>query len=135
LRALVISNLARYEDPETIKTALEKFPKFLEKNDTVVPDLRTTLYSANIAKKREAWEQVFNIFKTTDLNEERIRCLRSLGATQEDDLLDRTLQLSISEEVRSQDSFYVLASAVENPKGVTKTWEFFKTNFETYKTR
>jgi puromycin-sensitive aminopeptidase len=135
LRSLVISNLARYDDPETVQQAVDKFDNYLAKNDSVVPDLRTTLYSVNIRKNKENYDKVQNIFKTTDLNEERIRCLRSLGSVQDDALLLKTLESSISDEVRSQDAFYVIMGVVDNTKGPSMTWKFFKDNFETFKKR
>jgi aminopeptidase N len=116
-----------------MQTSLDKFDEFLQNNDTVVPDLRTTLYAVNIRYSKKAYVKVKEIYNTTQLNEEKLRCLRSLGAVHDDNYLKKTLESSINGEVRSQDAMLVIMGVADNPRGALMAWEFFKDNYETFK--
>lgn len=73
LRSLVISTLGKYDDPEIIKQAKQKWQEYLKDNSKVAPDLRSTLYSIVIKHGgQKEYDEVLNIFRTTDLNEERV---------------------------------------------------------------
>jgi puromycin-sensitive aminopeptidase len=136
LRVLLIADLAFFKDKDTIHEGQQRFAKFLKDQSAVVADLRGTLYSIAIRNGGKAeYEQVLEIFRKSDLNEEKNRCLKSLGTATDVELLKRTLDFALSSEVRSQDVFYVLNTVATNPLSVRLTWEWFKQNFEDIKKR
>ncbi|KAL0482094.1 puromycin-sensitive aminopeptidase [Acrasis kona] len=136
MRSLVISNLSKYNHKETIQHGLEIYPKNGEMellDEVCVPDLRSSLYSINIKNSDEAYHQVLNRYGSIDLNEEKIRCLKSLGSTRNVTLLEKTLEMCGS--VKSQDAFYVLSGVVDNPLGSALGWQYLKSNYEEIKNR
>ena len=51
----------------------------------------------------EEYEAVLKLFRQSDFSEEQRRCLQAFGATRVPELLVRTLDFALSEEVRTSD--------------------------------
>jgi len=81
------------------------------------------------------YDQIYKLFKESEMQEEKLRALRALGFTQDPNLLNRSLKMSLSEEVRSQDLIYVIATCGAHKKGRELTWSFFKENFAQFENR
>lgn len=64
------------------------------------------------------------------LTEEKKRILGILGQSKHEELIKRTLNLSISSNTRSQDINYIISSCSSNPKGKYLTWNFFKSHYD-----
>lgn len=65
------------------------------------------------------------------MHEEKDRICRNLGALKDENILRKVLDFAISEEVRSQDSIFVIISvAALSRAGRNLAWEFFKDNWE-----
>lgn len=106
----------------------------------------------------EEYDALLKIYKEAEMHEEKLRALRALGVTRDPSLLQRTLveftfacfylssmvahhfichqffkkEFGLSEDVRSQDVFYVIASTASYPAGRQATWEFVKANWATF---
>ncbi|KAL9657029.1 hypothetical protein ABK040_014577 [Willaertia magna] len=140
-RPLVIGSLLKYQDESTIQTALQKFKELQQDANNVIPDLRAITYSAkikynnNTQEEEEGYNSVFEIYKKTDLNEERVRVLRCLGATPNESLIKKTLQMVIDGTVNMQDTMYLLMGTSTNPKATLLCWNFLKENIKEIKER
>eukprot|EP00741_Cyanophora_paradoxa_P021665 tig00000241_g20911.t1 len=77
------------------------------------------------------YEGVLRVMRESELHEEKIRCLRALGAAERPELIKRTLDLSLSDEVRSQDTVYVLGSLAGNRLAREPMWDFLKGRWAT----
>lgn len=131
LRSLVLRNLAVYQDKDTIKEGQSRFAKYLQDQSAVIPDLRGIVYGIAVKNgSTTEYDQVLNLFREAQMHEEKNRCLKSLGVTDNMDLLSKTLDLCMSNEVRSQDFFYGLSPVASNPKGIQLTWDWFIKNFD-----
>ena len=129
-RPIVMSSLLKYKDQQTIDKALEMFDEFQKNHEALIPDLRGVAYSA--ATKygdAEKFQQVFNVYQTSELNEERVRVLKGLGNTQDEQLILQTLNRVIDGSVRSQDVMYILVGTSQNPKATKLSWKFLLDNF------
>ena len=94
-------------------------------------NLRSTIYSTAMRHGTEKeFNQLVDIYKRAELQEEKVRILRALGASDKKDLIKKALEFALSEEVRDQDVFYVISSCKESIVGRYLTWEWFKENFE-----
>lgn len=96
----------------------------------IIPaDLRQACYRAVLQKAdKETYEDMLNLYRSTDLHEEKDRISRALGSIQDVKLLKQVLDFAVSEEVRTQDSVFVIASVAINPIGRELSWNFFKDN-------
>ncbi|MBI3895220.1 MAG: M1 family metallopeptidase [Acidobacteria bacterium] len=132
LRALALRNLGGYGDQPTIEEAKNRFEQFC-KNGILDPDLRQTAYALVAENGGEPeWHALLQIYRSTDLNEEKVRVLRGAGSFRQKELLRTLLQFSLSDQVRPQDTPIVLASAATHPLGRTLAWKFLQKNWKTF---
>ena len=67
----------------------------------------------------------------SDLQEEKVRLLLALSSFQDEELLQRTIEMTLSGKVRSQDSVMLVNFVASNPKnGREIAWEYTKRNWE-----
>ncbi|ELR17053.1 APM1 (AMINOPEPTIDASE M1), putative [Acanthamoeba castellanii str. Neff] len=126
-RALVISRLSSCDDPETVAEAKQRFERYLAGPASLAPDLRFTVYKSVIAHGGvEEYEAVLKLFRQSDFSEEQRRCLQAFGATRVPELLVRTLDFALSEEVRTSDVPFPVASVSSNPAGRDIAWQYMK---------
>jgi len=131
LRSLVLSRLGAYKDQSVVDEAVKRFQLHFEKKETIIPDLRTLVYSLAVRSEPSNYDKLLELHDQTDLHEEKVRILRSLGSASTQELLQRTLDLSISEKVRSQDGVFLVDTvAVNRNNGAELTWKWFTQNHE-----
>jgi hypothetical protein len=75
------------------------------------------------------------IYRESDLSEAKVRVLQCLGAVKTKALIQRVLDLSISKEVKQNDTISVLASLSLSKEGQDMTWKFFKDNIKLFQER
>ena len=130
LRSTVIGQAGSYNDQETLAQASDLFRQYLENPEAVHPDLRGIVFSlAAQAGDRTTFDQLWDLEERTGMQEEKIRLLLAMSRFQNVDLLNDTLQNSLSGRVRSQDTITVVAGVAANPKGRLPAWEFVKNNW------
>lgn len=130
LRSLALRQCGGYGHEEIISEAKKRFVGFTGKEE-LNPDLRHVVYglvAENGAEKE--FEKLLSLYRATDLHEEKNRILRALGSFRKKELLRRTLDFSISDEVRRQDTPFLLAGVGLNPAGRELAWEFLKANWK-----
>lgn len=71
---------------------------------------------------------MLNLYRATDLHEEKDRISRALGSIRNVELLQQVIQFAMSKEVRAQDAVFVIASVAVNPLGRELSWAYFKEN-------
>lgn len=127
LRGLVLGELGAYGDEEIIHEAQYYFSACLEGRLFLHPDLRFPVYRLVVENGGvSAFEAVLKMFREAGLQEEKMRCLRALGYSQQPELLRRSLELSLSNEVRSQDSVLAIESVAANRYGIDLAWHFLQ---------
>jgi puromycin-sensitive aminopeptidase len=72
----------------------------------------------------------YNRFKTAQTPQEETRYLFALANFRRPDLIDRTLQLTINGEVRSQNSPYLMRAILLNKHGREQAWSFMKAHWD-----
>lgn len=87
---------------------------------------RAVLQSADNA----VYAEMLNLYRSTDLHEEKDRISRALGSINNVELLQKVIQFAMSEEVRAQDAVFVIASVAINPLGRDLAWTYFRENWK-----
>ena len=77
---------------------------------------------------RKTYDQMLRLYREADLHEEKDRISRSLGATRNPDLIQDILSFAISDEVRNQDTVFVIISVAMSGPGRAAAWQFWKTH-------
>ena len=136
LRTTVLGQAGSYEDQEVLQEASAQFQSYLADRDSVHPDLRGVVCSlAGQAGDRAVYDQLWELEGQTGLQEEKIRLLLALTRFQDVGLLNETLERSLSNRVRSQDTITVVGGVAATIRGREPAWEFVKANWAEFDRR
>jgi len=132
LRTLVLNQLAINDHPEVVAEAKRRFGAYLNNNQEISPDLRVLVYKTAVANGgQQEYDDCLKIYRTAELQEEKLRALRALGYSTNPDLIHKTLEFGLSDEVRAQDLYIVIWScAVSSKTGRELTWKFMQNSWK-----
>ena len=99
----------------------EKDPTSVERN--LVPALVSIVAHTGSGAD---YDKFYSRFKNAQTPQEETRYLFALGAFRQPDLIDRTLQMTISGEVRTQNAPYLMRGILLNKNARAKAWSFMK---------
>ena len=130
LRNTLISSLGKLDDEEIIEESSSRFSSFI-KSGSLDPDLRSAVYST-IAWKGDLkiYRQLLWMYRKAQTQEEKVRFLGALSNFQDRKLLLKTLNFSLSKEVRAQNLFVPISKMAANPYGKDLTWPWIKKNWK-----
>jgi len=103
----------------------EKDPNLIERN--VVPALVSIVAHTGAAAE---YEKFYAKFKNAQTPQEETRYLFALAGFRHPDLIDRTLKLTISGEVRTQNAPYLMRGILLNRDAREKAWSFMKQHWD-----
>ncbi len=103
----------------------EKDPASVERN--LIPALVSIVaHTGTVAD----YEKFYAKFKTAQTPQEETRYLFALGSFRRPELIDRTLQMTIIGEVRTQNAPYLMRGILLNKDAREKAWSFMKAHWE-----
>ena len=96
LRGLALSVMGRSDTP-TLAEARERFDSHCKGESTIPADLRSAVYST-VMKHGDAstLEAITNLFREADLDEEKVRLMKTMGAVPQPGLIKKVLEFSLS---------------------------------------
>jgi puromycin-sensitive aminopeptidase len=131
LRSIVLGEMGVYGDDEVLEEAGRQFEVFLTDQSLVSPDLRGVVFQlASRAGGASTHEKLRTLARETTLQEERMRLHAAMCRAKDPVLLQRTLDMLLSDEVRPQDTVGLLGVMAGNSAGRHLTWEFIKDHWE-----
>jgi puromycin-sensitive aminopeptidase len=113
------------ERARNLYSEYERNPDSVERN--LVPALVSIL--AHIGAGAE-YEKFYARFKHAHTPQEETRYLFALGAFRQPDLIDRTLKMTVSGDVRTQNAPYLMRTILLNKDAREKAWSFMKAHWE-----
>jgi puromycin-sensitive aminopeptidase len=129
LRSLVLNRLVSFSCGTTSQEAKKRFEAHASGKSILPADLRSVCYKAILQTgDTDTYELMLKLYRATDLHEEKDRISRALGSIRDVDILKRVIEFAMSDEVRAQDSVFIIVAVALNPKGREMAWEFFKQN-------
>jgi puromycin-sensitive aminopeptidase len=135
MRPLVLSQAVRFDDEAVTKEARKRFRGYLE-GEAVDPDLRSAiLYSAARHGDTDDFEAILERYRKEQIPQVKMSLLGTLCRFRKPKLIDRFLELGLSDDVRSQDIYIVLAWGFRNREGRAKTWQWLKDNWKLFEKR
>ncbi|KAG0220142.1 peptidase family M1-domain-containing protein [Mortierella sp. GBAus27b] len=141
LRSIIIARAGSSGHAGTIKEALRRFNLFAEEGadqDTILPSsTRESAFGIAIAHGgANAFNQVLKYYRTTPKQDQHLLCLRAIcSSVQGEDLIQRTFEFVLSNEVRSLDFEHVLKGFSSNIKARQAIWTWIKKNWSTFQER
>eukprot|EP01066_Platyproteum_vivax_P015108 Platyproteum_vivax@DN6716_c0_g1_i2.p1 len=138
LRSCLVRMSSTYSlDAAFIAEAKARFHKWVQSgfDDSVAQlpdDYKPAVYKIVLKSGAEPeWNQIKNFFQNFETDEQKRKILFTLGSTPVKALKQKTLEWSISGDVKPQDLFYLMASvSSSNDEGSNMAFQFFKDNFD-----
>ena len=131
LRTTILSSLGSFGDGDTINKSLELLEQFFSDKISLAPELRSIVYNLSAQTgDKSIYNLILDRARKEQLQEEKLRLYASLCRVENDELFNKTLQLSISDEIRTQDTVSLLSlMSVNRNNGAEATWDFIKSNW------
>ncbi len=95
------------------------------------PNIRGSVYAIVLQNGGEKeYDNILNEYRTAKDADERNTALRSLGRAKGERLINRTLSLPLSEEVKGQDVYLPIAGMRSDAEGIRALWGWMKANWD-----
>ena len=132
-RITLLGRLGYYGDRDVLEEAATRFTRSLKDPASLHPDLRGVVYGHVAQEADEAtYELLWDMESRATLQEEKVRLLTALTRPRKKDLLQKTLERSLTSEVRSQDAVSVLVGVALNFPGLGRdlAWQFIEDHWD-----
>ncbi|KAF2975675.1 hypothetical protein EK904_005134 [Melospiza melodia maxima] len=132
LRGLVLGKLGKAGHKATLEEARRRFKEHVEGKHVLSADLRSPVY-VTVLKHGDSstLDTMLKLHKQADMQEEKNRIERVLGAISQPELIQKVLTFALSEEVRPQDTVSVIGGVAGGSKqGRKAAWKFVRDNWE-----
>ncbi|NXQ46384.1 PSA aminopeptidase, partial [Catharus fuscescens] len=132
LRGLVLGKLGKAGHKATLEEARRRFREHVEGKQLLSADLRSPVY-VTVLKHGDSstLDTMLKLHKQADMQEEKNRIERVLGAISQPELIQKVLTFALSEEVRPQDTVSVIGGVAGGSKqGRKAAWKFLRDNWE-----
>ncbi len=129
-RSTALSNLGHYGDTQTLNEASKKFSLYVNDSEAIHPDIRSVVFTLAAQEGDEdLYELMWNLEKKADLQEEKVRFHGALSSFSNENLLKETLNRSLTDAIRAQDTIRVIVSVATSSKGRSLAWDFVRENW------
>ncbi len=136
LRATVLREAGGYGDAEVLAEARALFEGHQGGESALHPDLRGIVYGLAAQEGgRDLYDRLWELEHAAELHEEKTRLLLSMGHFRDEGLLRETLERSLGDEVRSQDTVLVMSAVAANVRGRRLAWKFLQDNWNEFDRR
>jgi aminopeptidase N len=131
LRAHVLDGLGYSgRDPQTLEHATRLSHLALENPSAIDASVAGTVFHlAAINGDASLYDKMLDRMRKAPSPEERAVLMRALAEFRDPKLLERTLQLALTPEIRSQDMAFLISDVVENPEGGHLGWDFMRAHW------
>jgi len=131
LRSFVITALGKLGDKEILNEAKKRFNKFLKNKNSLAADLQEPVFVLVAWQGNEkTYNKLLSLYKKSTLQEQKIRFLMAMCNFKQKKLLLKTLALSLTAEVRSQNIRVPIMGVSANIYGSDILWPWLKNNWK-----
>jgi puromycin-sensitive aminopeptidase len=137
LRARLLSVVGTLgADPGVRDEARSRLELYFANPATLAPDLVTAVVTiVAYAGGEDEYQLMYERFRAAATPQDQVRFLYALAAPQVPELLSRTLELCLTNEVRTQDAPYVIGSVLASRGGARLAWPFIQQHWDTIRSR
>ncbi|KAI9796039.1 MAG: Aminopeptidase 2 mitochondrial [Piccolia ochrophora] len=132
-KSLLFGSAGLAGDLKVIDAAFQMFRQFAAGDRTAIhPNIRGSVYAIVLQHGgAEEYDTILNEYRTAKNSDERNTALRTLGRAKSQDLISRTLALTLSEEVKEQDIYLPLGGLRTHEDGIKALWQWLQDNWST----
>ncbi|KAI4639855.1 uncharacterized protein J4E78_010843 [Alternaria triticimaculans] len=119
-------------DEDITKASFDMFDKFKAGDKSAIhPNIRGSVYAIVLANGgQEEYDVIVNETRNAATSDERNSALRALGRAKSPELIQRTLAMALSDEVKGQDIYLPIAALRSHAEGCHALWKWVKDNWE-----
>ncbi|CAK4016143.1 Aminopeptidase 2 [Lecanosticta acicola] len=131
-KALLFGSAAASGDEKAKAAAFDMFDKFVAGDRAALhPNLRASVYAVVLTYGGEKeYNALVKEYETGKRSDERNTALRSLGRARQPELIQRSLNYSLSKNVKEQDIYLPLAGLRAHREGTEAFWAWMKENWD-----
>ena len=131
-KSLMFGSAGLAGDAKVLAAAKEMFGKFMAGDFSAVhPNLRSSVFAMALRDGGEKeWDALLARYHSAPTSDEKNTCLRSLGRAKSSKLIQKTLDLALSGEVKMQDVYMPIGGLGTTPEGIEKRWDWMCSNWE-----
>ena len=131
LRSFVITTLGKLGDEEILAESRKRFNKFLKNKNSLDADLQQPVFILMAWQgDKKTYNKLLSLYRKSTLQEEKIRFLVAMCNFKQKNLLLKTLNLSLTSEVRSQNIRVPIMGVSANIHGSTVLWPWLKSHWK-----
>ncbi|RKP04556.1 peptidase family M1-domain-containing protein [Thamnocephalis sphaerospora] len=132
LRTLAIARAGSSGNAGVIAEARARFAKFIDGDRTALhPDIRGSVFGILIKHGgSEDFDAVLKLYRESNIADQKLTALSALGCGHNAAIVESALSLSLSEDVRAQDTIYLYRSMAGNTAARRALWGFVQTNYD-----
>ncbi|KAK6071210.1 peptidase family M1 [Seiridium cupressi] len=119
-KAMVFGAAGMAGDKEVVAAAKEMFSKYAAGDKSAVhPNIRGSVFSMALKYGgKEEYDAILGLFRSSTNGDERNTALRVLGRAKDPELIQRTLDFILSDEVKSQDLYLPASGLRSHAEGI-----------------
>ncbi|OMP84133.1 Aminopeptidase 2, mitochondrial [Diplodia seriata] len=119
-------------DEAVKKAAFDMFEKFKSGDKTAIhPNIRASVYGIVLTYGgAEEYDAVLKEYRTASTSDERNTALRAIGRARSPELIQRTLALPLSDEVKGQDIYLPLGGLRTHKDGIEALWKWMTEHWD-----
>ncbi|KAK9775804.1 hypothetical protein SCAR479_07620 [Seiridium cardinale] len=119
-KAMVFGAAGMAGDKEVVAAAKEMFSKYAAGDKSAVhPNIRGSVFSMALKYGgKEQYDAILGLFRSSTNSDERNTALRVLGRAKDPELIQRTLDFILSDEVKSQDLYLPASGLRSHAEGI-----------------
>lgn len=133
LRSMALHAAGKYGNTDVIEKAGELFRDFLEQGKEIDSDIRGVVFAIVAENGGEAqWQQLVGMYEKEPLQQEKNRYMLALTQFRKTELIQKTLDYFLTDNVRWQDKSRWIMAMFGNEKAQELTWNFITVNWELF---
>ncbi|KAL8750797.1 MAG: hypothetical protein Q9199_006841 [Rusavskia elegans] len=131
-KAMLFGSAGLAGDEKIIEAAKDMFTKFKGGDRSAIhPNIRGSVYAIVLRNGgQDEYDAILKEYQTANDADERNTALRSLGRVNTPELIDRSLALPLSDQVKGQDVYLPLAGLRNEAKGIEALWQWMTSNWD-----
>ncbi|GAC1371984.1 MAG: M1 family metallopeptidase [Candidatus Saccharimonadales bacterium] len=131
MRPMVLQLAVRFDDPNVTAEAQKRYQAYLGGTE-LNPDLRSVvLYAAARHGGAKEFQEILERYRVEQSPQVKMSLLSTLGRFRTAKQIEQFLELGLSDDVRPQDFYMILAWGFRNRHGRDMTWAYLKKHWNT----
>jgi puromycin-sensitive aminopeptidase len=130
MRPIVLQQAVRFGDEDVTHEARKRFKHYLE-GGPLNPDMRSVvLYAAGRYGDKDDYDAMLERYRAEENVQTKLSLLAGLGRFRKKNLIEHYLAFGLSDDVRAQDIYLVIAHSFHNREARVMAWAWLKENWD-----